>query len=267
MKINLNQEKEICLLYENGENGHLIAKKFNINPVTVYRIIRKHGFLVKSMSQAKTIYQIDENLFNKIDCEWKAYFLGLLFADGNVHKNNIKLALQFKDKLILEKLNKIVFNGDKNLTHCKGQKIVTKLGKEYWGKDKFLLEISNKKISEAIRDLGCVSNKSLILKFPNEEQVPKEFLNHFIRGYFDGDGTIFNRKNTKQLGFKILGSKYFIPKLKEYFINNLELELKIRERGNILSLETYDREKIQIIYQFMYKDSNLFLERKRNKFL
>ena len=37
---------------------------------------------------------------------------------------------------------------------------------------------------------GCVPNKSLILTFPNKHQVPENLINHFIRGYFDGDGSI-----------------------------------------------------------------------------
>ena len=37
---------------------------------------------------------------------------------------------------------------------------------------------------------GCIPNKSLVLTFPNKHQVPENLINHFIRGYFDGDGSI-----------------------------------------------------------------------------
>lgn len=36
---------------------------------------------------------------------------------------------------------------------------------------------------------GCVPNKSLILKFPTT--LPNELVNDFIRGYFDGDGSVY----------------------------------------------------------------------------
>ena len=67
MKLNQNQEKEICLLYNNGVNGYELAKIFNISPVTIYRIIRKYGFEVRNMSKAKTKYKIDESLFDVIN--------------------------------------------------------------------------------------------------------------------------------------------------------------------------------------------------------
>jgi intein/homing endonuclease len=35
--------------------------------------------------------------------------------------------------------------------------------------------------------MGMVPNKSLVLKFPD---IPKEMYRHFIRGYFDGDGSL-----------------------------------------------------------------------------
>ena len=43
---------------------------------------------------------------------------------------------------------------------------------------------------EDLIKLGCVPNKSLTVKFPTEEQVPKEFLSSFILGLIDGDGSI-----------------------------------------------------------------------------
>lgn len=36
---------------------------------------------------------------------------------------------------------------------------------------------------------GCVPNKSLILTFPRT--IPDNLIHHFIRGYFDGDGSVF----------------------------------------------------------------------------
>lgn len=36
---------------------------------------------------------------------------------------------------------------------------------------------------------GCVPNKSLVLTFPKD--IPENLIHHFIRGYFDGDGSVF----------------------------------------------------------------------------
>ena len=61
-----------------------------------------------------------------------------------------------------------------------------------------------------LNKLGVVERKSLILTFPTEQQVPKHLMPHFIRGYFDGDGSVYKQKqgNTKieigGTGFKMI---------------------------------------------------------------
>lgn len=63
---------------------------------------------------------------------------------------------------------------------------------------------------------GCIANKSLKLTFP---VLPEELIHHFIRGYFDGDGTVGACKNKSNSEYRILkagicsGSKDFIDKL------------------------------------------------------
>ena len=52
--------------------------------------------------------------------------------------------------------------------------------------------INQKEICEQLISHGCLPNKSLILQLPNT--VPNNLLRHFIRGYSDGDGTIYKNK-------------------------------------------------------------------------
>ena len=47
-------------------------------------------------------------------------------------------------------------------------------------------------------NLGCIPNKSLILLPP---KLKDEFISHFIRGYFDGDGSIGKYKNRYKITF------------------------------------------------------------------
>ena len=54
---------------------------------------------------------------------------------------------------------------------------------------------------------GCVPNKSLILTFPNKYQVPKNLINHFIRGYFDGDGSIYEYSKTHAGSISFIGTE------------------------------------------------------------
>ena len=58
-----------------------------------------------------------------------------------------------------------------------------------------------------LRNIIIFTIKSLILKYPN--YLKPEFHSHFIRGYFDGDGsiTINRNKNTNNITFIIIKYK------------------------------------------------------------
>ena len=52
--------------------------------------------------------------------------------------------------------------------------------------------ITSKKLAEDLTKYGCHANKTYDLTFPNKEIfVNKDLIRHFIRGYFDGDGSVF----------------------------------------------------------------------------
>lgn len=71
----------------------------------------------------------------------------------------------------------------------------------------------SKELANDLAVLGCVNNKSLILTFPNEQQVPQQLLRHFLRGYVDGDGCLCYTEKTRE---------FSITSTKEFFIGMLE---------------------------------------------
>ena len=58
----------------------------------------------------KRKYPVDEQFFDEIDSEEKAYFLGMLYADGtnSMKKTEVSLRLQEEDYEILTKLNNLL---------------------------------------------------------------------------------------------------------------------------------------------------------------
>ena len=76
--------------------------------------------------------------------------------------------------------------------------------------------LRSQKTVDDLKKLGCIEQKSLILTFPTEKQVPSNLIYHFIRGYFDGDGSISKgKKDNYQLCF--IGTESFIKTLSQYF--------------------------------------------------
>jgi len=194
-------------------------------------------------------------IFETIDTEEKAYWLGFLYADGSVGSsdNRIELGLAEKDLKQIEKfrdfigiMNKISYRSQtKSYRYCfKSVPCKADLIKQ-----------------------GCVPKKSLILKFPSEEQVPKELIRHFIRGYFDGDGWFTNTESCFQVG--IIGTEDFI----KGFLNSIEIQNK---NNKIFDVHRKDGAKRYVFgaYQdvlnflnWIYQDSHVYLDRKHEYYL
>lgn len=207
----------------------------------------------------KRIYSVNENFFDLIDTEEKAYFLGFLYADGtnSTGKTEIKLALHEQDFLILNELKNLI-QPTKPLyfESAKGNR---------GGVHK--LVINSKKISYRLSELGVVPRKTFVLKFP--KTIPESLMHHFIRGYFDGDGNIHFNKRTKQLMFSITSTENFLIGVQEVlmkncFLNKVKLATRHPERNhNIRQLSYSGNNSIKRIYDWLYKDASFYLERKK----
>jgi hypothetical protein len=196
-------------------------------------------------------YKFNENYFDSIDTEQKAYWLGFLFADGNVYRNQMTLKLSNLDKLHLELFKK----------HLQSEHLIyDELGKYS------SLVIGSKKFSESLISNGCVRKKSLIIEFPI---LQNDLVRHFIRGVFDGDGCIsFIKKNPKYKRWCIAsGSKRFIESIKEVVEKEINYNLKLYKRKNIYVLVSGKKNIVKSIFDFMYKDATVYLDRKYQKFL
>lgn len=228
-------------------------------------------------------WKVNENYFEKIDSDDKAYWLGFMCADGNVEhpkccKNarRLKISLAWSDREILEKLkNKI--GSDFKIRHEFHQ------GHSY--SEMAVLEINSTKIASDIKKLGCIENKTLQLQFPTESQVPRKFQYAFIRGYFDGDGCVWEGKRyfkvfpsrpkgrtIHNVKFNITGYIPFISALQDVLVRDLKFKktrlglYASRTNAPVCTLEYSGRNNLKTFYNYIYKDASIFLERKKNKF-
>ena len=87
--MNTQKEEAILKYYKEGLNGHKIAELLELGSTTVYRILKKHS-VTKSLSEACMKYTCDDSYFENIDTSEKAYWLGVLFADGSLSKKASK---------------------------------------------------------------------------------------------------------------------------------------------------------------------------------
>jgi intein-encoded DNA endonuclease-like protein len=207
-----------------------------------------------------TKYSHDTSFFDVIDTEEKAYFLGLLYADGNVSKKVISISLQEQDKHILDKFKECLKYTGPIIS-------VTKKGNR---KQQYKLTITSEPLVVSLSKWGMFPNKGFKLTFP---QISPSLYNHFIRGYFDGDGCIYvNPKNYDYL-FSIVATKEVLEPLqniliKELGLNKTKLYNPPKVKGMNLFILTYQgRINVALIKDYLYTNATIYLQRKYEKFM
>ena len=226
----------------------------------VKKVLVDNGIEIRTTKQTSRKYTHTYDFFEKIDNEEKAYWLGFLYADGYITRGNktgVKLGI--KDLEHLEK-----FRNSLKITNPIEIGKVNSFGTvvEYCR-----VILTSEKTFNDLSDKGCVKNKSLILNFPTEEILPKELVNHFIRGYFDGDGSIYTSKGRNFPSISFTGTKEFLEGIvnnsnlpKHYLEKNIFKEK--RREGNIYNLKLWKREDTKQFIDFMYSNSTIYLDRK-----
>ena len=249
-------KNKIKYLQENAKKKTYFEIAFELNKPagSIGRKMCKLNLKPKQHEKYKTV----NHKFFKTWSEEMSYIFGYWFADGNINSNgkkkynsNFGFSISSKDLEILKKIKEIM-----NSTYIitKSKKIVK--NKIFYT---YIFKIYGKEIYNDIVKLGGCERKSLIAKFP---QVPNKYVRHFIRGYFDGDGCLsINYKNRNYPKIDFLGTKDFLSKLIEY----LSHQTNIRKYHNIYSIN-YNGKKAQDILEYMYKDSNIYLERKYKRY-
>ena len=162
-----------------------------------------------------------------------AYFLGFFCADGHLDtsRNTIYIQLHRKDDYILKNFHNFFdYNGP--LYYRPNSNSVQ-------------FNIYSKEITQDLMDFGLTRHKSQELKWI--EQTPDQYVSHFVRGYFDGDGHVglaqAHNPNNKKLIIKLVSTLPFIERLKIEFQKNYGSEC-----GSIVDNNTY--------YELVYTGSN-----------
>lgn len=246
-KIEIDENKVIST-YKNLKSFKKTAKYFNVSTSPIKSIINKHN--IDKNSSRK--YKCDFKFFENIDNEEKAYWLGFLYADGCIRKrkNNSAMILKIKDIDHLKKFN-ISLNSDYPIKPVKNSNC-------------WYIGIYSRSMIDDLIINGCVPKKSLILEFP--QKLDKKLYNHFIRGYFDGDGSIsFNNKEYWRV-VNIIGTYNFVYNIKLILEKNNIKNIGICKNSNIYYLYIQSIDNILKFRDFIYKNANIYLNRKYNKF-
>ena len=202
----------------------------------------------KTQSPNSRKWNINQDYF-KIWSHNMAYVFGFWCADGCIYGGKIfDITQSKKDKYILKKIaQELEYKG--NLIDDVDKQVAR-------------INFSCVVIYQDILALGGVEDKSKTLRFP---KVPEEYLPDFIRGFFDGNGSICEvQRNRINTTFTSASKDFLFP------LWNILKEKAGVEGGSYdkihYSVRFGLKDSIKI-GNYMYKSNpELFLERKRNKF-
>lgn len=241
-------EQDIINQYRNGKSCQKIADKYQVSFGTIRNVLAKHNIKRNNRYHNLTLNTSYWSIINSYD---KAYFLGLMIADGNVYKNQVRLVLKKSDKRIIEIFSNKIGNKNKLYVDNRGNGMV---GCEV-------------KCSTWVKDLlnhNVYERKTYTTAIPNT--IKDEFIPHFIRGLIDGDGWISFK--SKSIGF--CGNELIVTQLRDILVKKLNVyNVKaIKTEEHLWMVNWSSINDIKLIGTFIYNNKqDCYLERKFQNFL
>ena len=232
-----------------------LGREFNCSYPTIRNLLNKHNIQSRGNKQG---YPRNEYYFNKIDTEEKAYWLGVLYADGCVYSNNYEISINITDKEHIEKFKQAIGAINHKITKTNDKRFKN-------AKTLYQFAIKDKQLHQDLIKWGCVPQKSLILnKIPN---IPRDYVSHFLRGYFDGDGSLHYLKGTNNFRISFVGTKDFLNDIQKEIQTNVSLQYG--NTGKAFTLQIAGRKQVVRILNYLYNNSNdnIRLNRKYQKYL
>ncbi|OQR56704.1 LAGLIDADG family homing endonuclease [Bacillus sp. CDB3] len=193
-------KSEIIHLYTEGKSTSEIAMLANVSARYIRMVLADNNVPRRAIGSWKRKYDITEDYF-KTWSNNMTYILGFIAADGVIQKENQCVSVSQKERDILEDIKKEL-NTNQPLYQNKKTGV-------------YMLNINSKTIKDDVMNIhGIMPCKSLNIKFPF---VPEEYLHHFVRGYFDGDGYV--KYETYTVSF-VGGSYNFMNSLNQILQNH-----------------------------------------------
>lgn len=206
----------------------------------------------------KRTYRVNEGYFDSIDSEGKAYWLGFLFADGSLEhiesewRWRLKVNIGLRDVGHLLKLKKAI------------------------GAEQPIRGYVNNAVSLTIVSRRLVETLSHYIPFapktnPQLPNLPNDLFRHFVRGYFDGDGFIWQGRRKRDGGLLveagIVGPHDFLVALARVVCQQTGVKDKApRRNGSIYTVSWSSVSDFRVLCRYLYDDSTVSLDRKQKAF-
>ncbi len=253
----------VSLYYKEQLNLKEIAELYNVGHSTIERFLKRNNYVLKTSGTHKNGLSFNKEYFKEIDSSNKAYYLGLLYADGALFKDNYAVSLTLKDDdsyIIEEFKQELNYTGRVKHLNTKSEQ----------HSNISYIQLYSKEFYYNCLAKGLKDRKSNCLLFPDNNILSDQYLYDFIRGYFDGDGCVHFIPDRGCLRVNIVGTFEFLTSLQNIFVDTLGFsKVKIVQKSinNNFSLQINRNEDIHCFYKKLYMNEKcLNLHRKKNIF-
>lgn len=217
--------------------------------------------------------RIRHEFFKNIDTEVQAYLLGFYTADGSIDEKRktfrVELAIKDRDQIYMIK---DIISPDARIYQNPARDFMGPKGKLIHTDGSIGVDITSADLCRDLVDWGIGYGKTY--KEIHIPTIEPELIRHFIRGFFDGDGTISGsvaREKGKKDRFRyyvsIVSKKSsLLLDIQKFFAeHDIKINLNYLSRDDMYRLMTYSKKEIEKIYHLLYDDSYFCLQRKYEK--
>jgi len=251
------QIDEVIKKYQELKTLKEVAKFFNVSKEGIRKFFIKNNLpYTKSIS-----YNHNENFF-ATDTEDSFYWAGFIAADGNITaKKDFTLSLKQGDYAHILKF-KTIINSNAPITISPPKDLII-CGIETRTSGSAIIRFRAKQWSEDFIRFNIVPNKTKIYSIPSNI-LNHKLVNHFIRGYFDGDGWFSHVKKLNRYLWGICGNLDVVENIKELLNDkcNISGKTTIVRQNNIFKLTYSKQHDVSNIVDYLYGNANVYLDRK-----
>ena len=266
--IQLSQEVIDKIIYDYTVNKYGLIKTGKNNGVgerIVRRVLLENKIHIRSRGEAAIVSNMQRRQFNVDDSYFStensnmAYLLGFLASDGTVDKKNnrIKIGLSSIDKkFLMEIKEELKYEGD----------ILDYITSNGFSVSE--LTFTSQQIKNDLARYNIVPNKTFTFKFP--KNLNKKYWIDFIRGYFDGDGSV-STAGENAIKWQICSAtKDVLETIVDFFYEEYHIKkvsiLEQPRKNSTLYYFQYSTNAAKEIFPILYEKNSLKLPRKYLKF-
>ncbi len=250
------EDAEITKIYQAGYNTIEIARAYTPSYTlkAITNAIKRQGIPFRDISERHRQYQLNPHVFDVIDNEAAAYFLGFIYADGHVTKNStLSVSLQAADK------NQLIMLRDFLQSDSRIADVPAYDTRPY---PQCRLDVSDNHMADKLREwgitVGRLNSQAVI------DSIPEHLYAHWLRGAMDGDGCVYMSKADLVIYFMaqepvLVHTRAMLAK---HAGCNPNLAIFQHGKSPIYYIRYYGNRAASAVGAYLYKDATIFMERK-----